>query len=336
MQPFFYDRAGDPDQALEFARQPDSHFIGGGTNLIDLLKNEVQSAARVIDLNRAGLAAIVPAPDGGLDLGALARNGDTANHALVRRDFPLLSQALLSGASAQLRNMATNGGNLLQRTRCHYFNDPGFTQCNKRVPGSGCAALEGFNRMHAILGVSEACIATHPSDMCVALAALDAVVVAHGAQGERRIPMREFHRLPGDQPHLDTVLAPGELITGIHLPPSPFAGHSHYLKVRDRSSYAFALVSVAAGLALRGGVVVGASVALGGVAAKPWRIPGAEACLLGTRVDTAEFDRAADALADRLLAGARGFKDNQFKVALARRSILRALQLAGQGTGGSE
>jgi xanthine dehydrogenase YagS FAD-binding subunit len=230
--------------------------------------------------------------------------------------------------------MATNAGNLMQRTRCYYFNDPAFDRCNKRVPGSGCAALEGFNRNHAVLGASEACIATHPSDMCVALAALDAVVLVRGPQGERRIPLAEFHRLPGSQPQLDTALGEGELITAILLPPSPYQEHSHYLKVRDRASFAFALVSVAAGLALRGGLIERASVALGGVAPKPWRVPGAEAALIGQRVGTKGFERQAAAVAEALLAGAHGYKDNQFKVALAHRSIVRALQQAAESTGG--
>jgi len=334
MRPFFYDRATDAEQALDLARQPDSRFIAGGTNLIDLLKNDVQQTSRLIDLNRAGLAAIEATADGGVRLGALARNSDTANHPLVRQGYPLLTQAILSGASAQLRNMATNAGNLMQRTRCPYFNDPAFDRCNKRVPGSGCAALEGFSRSHAILGASAACIATHPSDMCVALAALDAVVLVRGLQGERRIPLAEFHRLPGSQPQLDTVLAEGELITAILLPPSPYREHSHYLKVRDRASYAFALVSVAAGLALRGGRIEHASVALGGVASKPWRVPGAEAALIGQRVGTKGFERQAAAVAEALLAGAHGYKDNQFKVLLAHRAILRALQLAAEATGG--
>jgi xanthine dehydrogenase YagS FAD-binding subunit len=334
MQSFFYDRAKSADDALVRGRQPDARFLAGGTNLLDLMKSSVLSATRLVDLNRAGLEAITETADGGLDLGALARNSDTANHPLVRRRYPLLTQALLAGASPQVRNMATNGGNLLQRTRCPYFTDPAFPQCNKRTPGSGCAALEGFNRSHAILGASRACIATHPSDMCVALAALDAVVVVRGEQGERRVPIQGFHRLPGDQPQLETVLAPGELITAIHLPPSPFAEHCHYLKVRDRASYAFALVSVAAGLELRDGRVARASVALGGVAPRPWRVAMAEAALVGQRVGTSGFDHHAAQVADALLAGAQGYRDNQFKVVLARRSVVRALQLAARPWGG--
>ena len=256
-----------------------------------------------------------------------------ANDALIRQRYPLLSQALLSGASPQLRNMATAGGNLMQRTRCYYFTDTAFEKCNKRNPGSGCAAHDGVNRIHAILGSSDACIATNPSDMSVALAALDAVVIARSTGGERRIPIGEFHRLPGDQPQFDTILGKGELITAIDLPPSPFAANAHYLKVRDRASYAFALVSVAAAVALRDGVVERAALALGGVAHKPWRIAGAEAALVGQRVGTPEFDRGIGAVADTLLAGAQGFKDNRFKIPLARRSIVRALQTAAQATG---
>jgi len=334
MQSFFYDRAQSADDAVERVRKPDARFLAGGTNLLDLMKSHILSAARLVDLNRAGLDAITETADGGLDLGALARNSDTANHPLVRRRYPLLTQAVLAGASPQVRNMATNGGNLMQRTRCPYFTDPAFSQCNKRIPGSGCAALEGFNRSHAILGASKACIATHPSDLCVALAALDAVVVVRGDQGERRIPILGFHRLPGDQPQLETVLAPGELITAIHLPPSPFAAHCHYLKVRDRASYAFALVSVAAALELRDGRVARASVALGGVAPRPWRVAGAEDALVGQRSGTPGFDLRAGQVADALLAGAQGYRDNQFKVLLARRSVLRALEMAARPWGG--
>jgi xanthine dehydrogenase YagS FAD-binding subunit len=305
MQSFFYKRPEDADQALTIARQPDSRFIGGAM------------------------------ADGGVSLGALARNSDTASHPLVRQRYPLLAQALLSGASAQLRNMATNGGNLLQRTRCYYFNDPAFPMCNKRAPGSGCGALAGCNRIHAILGASDACIATHPSDMCVALAALDAVVVVRGPMGERRIPILGFHRLPGDRPQQDTMLEPDELILAIELPPSPYMDHCHYLKIRDRASYAFALVSVAAGLWLKEGVVLNATIALGGVAHKPWRVPAAEAPLIGHQVATPEFDRQAAVVAEAILAGAHGYRDNQFKVRLAHRCIVRALQLAGQPAGGA-
>lgn len=328
MQSLFYDRATDAENALGLAQQANAVYLGGGTNLLDLLKGDVEQASRLIDLNRSGLTRIAPTADGGVRIGAAARNSDMANHALIRQRYPLLSQALLSGASPQLRNMATAAGNLMQRTRCYYFTDIAFDECNKRVPGSGCAARDGVNRIHAILGTSDACIATNPSDMSVALAALDAVVVARSAHAERRIPIREFHRLPGDQPQFDTVLGKGELITAIDLPPSPFAANAHYLKVRDRASYAFALVSVAAAIALRDGVVEQAAVALGGVAHKPWRVAGAEAALVGQRVGTPEFDRQAGAVAAALLAGAQGFKDNRFKIPLAERSIIRALQMA--------
>ncbi|MBC7514334.1 MAG: xanthine dehydrogenase family protein subunit M [Herminiimonas sp.] len=333
MQSLFYDRATDAESAFGLAQQANSRYLGGGTNLLDLLKGDVEHASRLIDINRSGMTKITATVDGGVRVGAAARNSDMANDALIRQRYPLLSQALLSGASPQLRNMATAGGNLMQRTRCHYFTDTGFDQCNKRNPGSGCAARDGVNRIHAILGNSAACIATNPSDMSVALAALDAVVVARSARGERRIPLAEFHRLPGDQPQFDTILGRGELITAIDLPPSPFAANAHYLKVRDRASYAFALVSVAAAVALRDGVVDRAAVALGGVAHKPWRIAGAETALVGQRVGTPESDRMAGAVADTVLAGAQGFKDNRFKIPLAHRSIVRALQVAAQPTG---
>ena len=333
MQSLFYDRATDAENALGLVQQAHARFIGGGTNLLDLMKGDVEHAERLVDLNRAGLDAIVKNADGGLRIGAGARNSDTANHPDVRKNYPLLTEALLSGASAQLRNMATTGGNLLQRTRCYYFTDTAFDSCNKRIPGSGCAARDGHNRIHAILGTSPACIATNPSDMRVALAALDAVIVVRGSRGERRIPIGEFHRLPGDQPQFDTVLAKGELITAVDLPAPAFAQHAHYLKVRDRASYAFALVSVAAGLSLRDGVVERATVALGGVAHKPWRIGGAESPLLGQRPGTPEFDQRAAKVADTLLAGATGFKENKFKLPLAHRSVVRAFQLAAQSTG---
>ncbi|MBC7573276.1 MAG: xanthine dehydrogenase family protein subunit M [Herminiimonas sp.] len=335
MQPFFYDRATDAANAFGLAQQPGARYLGGGTNLLDLLKGDVEHAVRLIDLNRSGLDSIVSTEAGGVRIGALARNSDTANHALVRQRFPLLSQALLSGASAQLRNMATTGGNLMQRPRCYYFNDTGFDRCNKRIPGSGCAARDGFHRIHAILGASDACIATNPSDMNVALAALDAVVTVRGEDGERRIPIAEFHRLPGDRPQSDTVLGAHELITAVDLPPSPFAANAHYLKVRDRASYAFALVSVAAGLGLRDGIVEQATVALGGVAHKPWRVADAEAPLLGQRIGTSAFEDAAARVADQLLAGAVGLRDNRFKIPLARRAIVRALRLAAASTGES-
>ena len=247
MNAFTYARATDVANALQAVHgRPSARFLGGGTNLVDLMKEGVETPAHLVDVNRLPLATIEES-DGGLRIGALARNSDVAEHPLVKQRYPLLSQALLSGASPQLRNMATVGGNLMQRTRCYYFYDTGMP-CNKRRPGSGCGALNGFNRIHAILGASDACVAVHPSDMCVALLALDAVIEVEGAGGTRRIPMADFHRLPGEAPEQDTNLAPEELITAVRLPAPAFAAHSHYLKVRDRASYAFALVSVAAGL----------------------------------------------------------------------------------------
>ncbi len=277
-----------------------------------------------MDITRTGLDQITELPDGALRIGALARNSDTADHQLVRQRYPLLVQALLSGASQQLRNMATIGGNLMQRTRCPYFADAGFDMCNKRLPGSGCGALHGYNRVHAILGASMECIAVNPSDMNVALAALDAVVVAINPQGERRIPFDQFHRLPGTTPHIDSVLQPGEMITAVDLPASPFAAHSHYLKVRDRASYAFALVSVAAALDMQDGVVCAARIALGGVAHKPWRVTEAEAVLAGQPLSDSLCEHAAELLT----AGAHGYRDNHFKIKLAQRAVVRALHLA--------
>jgi xanthine dehydrogenase YagS FAD-binding subunit len=321
-----FDQAANPADAVRLAQQPGAVFIGGGTNLLDLMKGDVERPARLVDINRVGLADIAPLPDGGLRIGALARNSDAANHPLVRTGYPLLTQALLAGASAQLRNMATMGGNLMQRTRCPYFTDTAFGMCNKRAPGSGCGAREGVNRMHAILGASPACIAVNPSDMNVALAALDAILQVTGPQGARSIPIGEFHRLPGTMPQVDTTLRPAELITAIDLPPPVFARHAHYLKVRERSSYAFALVSVAAALDVADGTVRQASIALGGVAHKPWRVPDAEALLVGHPLDAA---RAAQA-ARRLREGAQAYRDNAYKIKLAERAIVRALREAGE------
>jgi xanthine dehydrogenase YagS FAD-binding subunit len=324
MNPFQYQRVRDAAGAIR-AVSPQSKFLAGGTNLIDLMKNGVEKPAELIDINRVALAAIEPQPDGGLRLGALARNSDTANHPVVRQRYPLLSQAILSGASAQLRNLATNGGNLLQRTRCPYFMDTAFPQCNKRAPGSGCGAIDGVNRMHAILGASEHCIAVHPSDMCVALAALDATIRVQGRSGERRIPIAEFHRLPGTTPEVDTNLKPEELIVSIDLPASPYAAHSHYLKVRDRASYEFALVSVAAALELDGGTIRTARIALGGIAHKPWRAESAEQLLIGQKAAPQLFEAAGrEAVRD-----AKPYRENAFKVELAKRAVARALANAG-------
>ncbi len=320
-----YQRAGSIAEAVRLGQQPGAAYIGGGTNLLDLMKGGVVQPTRLVDVSRLPLAQIVPLSDGGLRIGAMVRNSDLAADRSVRERYPLLSQALLSGASQQLRNMATVGGNLLQRTRCYYFYDTGFAACNKRKSGSGCAARDGDNRIHAILGASAQCVATNPSDMNVALAALRATVVVQGPNGERRIPLAEFHVLPGNTPQVETTLLPGELITAVDLPVSPFAANAHYQKVRDRASYAFALVSVAAAVDLQGGVVRDAALALGGVAHKPWRIPAAEQSLIGKRLDAA----ALDACADIALQGARELKFNAFKVPLARSTIARALAVAG-------
>jgi xanthine dehydrogenase YagS FAD-binding subunit len=321
---FSYVRAGGLDEAVrEIAADPAARFIAGGTNILDLMKENVARPTRLVDISRLPLAAIEDTPDGGLRLGALCTNADTAYHDEVQKRYPLVSKAILAGASQQLRNMATNGGNLLQRTRCYYFYDTG-TPCNKRDPGSGCPAISGLNRMHAILGTSENCIATHPSDMCVALAALEAIVQVQGAGGSRSIPFVEFHRLPGDTPHVDNTLRGDEIITSIDLPPRGFADHYAYLKVRDRTSYAFALVSVAAALEMDGSTIGEARIALGGVAHKPWRVPAAEATLRGQSASEENFRRVADAY----LSGARGYAQNAFKIELAKRAIVRALNHA--------
>ncbi|MGI8957107.1 MAG: FAD binding domain-containing protein [Chthoniobacterales bacterium] len=323
MTPFSYSRASDPQTAISgVAANPKAKFLGGGTNLVDLMKMGVERPEQLVDINRLDLAKVEELPnDGGIRIGALVRNSDLAEHRLIASRYPVLSEALLSGASPQLRNLATTAGNLLQRTRCYYFYDPAFQMCNKRVPGSGCGALEGYNRIHAILGQSQQCIATHPSDMCVAMAALDAVVRVQGPAGERTIPFADFHRLPGDTPNVETNLQPNELITAVDLPAIPFATRSHYLKVRDRASYAFALVSVAAILELENGTIKSARLALGGVAHKPWRASKAEQALTGKKPDAAAFKAAADAE----LAAAKGYKYNTFKIELAKRAISQAL-----------
>jgi xanthine dehydrogenase YagS FAD-binding subunit len=325
MRAFTYERPEDIDDAIAAISRRDSKFLAGGTNLLDLMKGYVEKPARLVDINRLPLDLIMELPDGGVRIGALARNSDTANHPLVRGRYPLLSQALLAGASPQLRNMASAGGNLMQRTRCYYFYDTSFPACNKRAPGSGCGALEGHNRIHAIFGASRECVATHPSDMAVALAALDATVEVRGPSGTRRIAIDKFHRLPGAIPERDTNLAQDELITAIDLPLSPFAARSHYLKVRDRASYAFALVSVAAALDMSGSTVREARIALGGVAHKPWRAEKAERLLAGRRLDSNAIADAAKAA----IEGAEPLSENAFKVDLARRSVEFALRAAG-------
>ena len=289
---FQYARANDvADAVRQIAADPAAKFIAGGTNLIDLMKEDVERPTRLIDISRLPLKTVEETADGGLRIGALVPNSDLAYHPLIEQRYPLLSSAILAGASQQLRNMASTGGNLLQRTRCYYFYDTA-TPCNKREPGSGCSAINGVNRMHAILGTSEACIATHPSDMCVALAALEAKVHVAGPAGERAIAFADFHRLPGDTPQLDTNLQPDEIITAVELPAQGFAANYTYLKIRDRLSYAFALVSVAAALELDGGTIKEARLALGGVAHKPWRDPAAEAALRGQAANAGELSSA--------------------------------------------
>ena len=325
---FAYTRASDIGDAVrQIAADPAAKFIAGGTNLIDLMKENVTRPSRVIDITHLPLNRIEETENGGLRIGALVPNSDLAYHPQIAARYPLLASALLAGASAQLRNMASTGGNLLQRTRCLYFYDTA-TPCNKREPGSGCSAIGGINRMHAILGTSEHCIATHPSDMCVALAALASQVLATGTNGERGIPFADFHRLPGDAPHIDTNLRADEIITAIELPRKGFANHYTYLKIRDRLSYAFALVSVAAGLELEGDTIKEARLALGGVAHKPWRNRDAEARLAGAPATRESFQHAAEIV----LREARGFGHNDFKIELARRAVVRALTQAARGT----
>ena len=324
MRPFKYTRATDAAGAVRAAAaNPQSKFLAGGTNILDLMKEDVERPDELVDLTRLKLAEIKESR-GGVSIGALAKNADTANHPLIRQNFPLLTQAIVAGASGQLRNMATNGGNLMQRTRCQYFYDTAMP-CNKREPGTGCGALEGLNRIHAIFGWSDKCVATYPGDMANALYALEAVVRVRGAQGrERTIPINDFHRLPGDTPQKDNNLEHGELIVAIDLPKSGFAKNYYYLKVRDRASYAFALVAVAAALELDGGRIRQARVVMGSVAHKPWRSSEAEAALLGKPASEESFGRAADAA----LAGAKPLAHNAYKVELGKRAVVRALMRA--------
>jgi xanthine dehydrogenase YagS FAD-binding subunit len=325
LNPFSYARPVAIDEAIGLFR-PNSRYIAGGTNLLDLMKENVTRPEQLIDITRLPMTDVEETAEGGLRIGALVSNADLAWHPLVQQRYPLLSQAILAGASPQLRNMASTGGNLLQRTRCYYFYDS-TTPCNKREPGSGCSARDGLNRIHAILGHSQACIAVHPSDMCVALAALEAVVQVQGPQGERRIAFADFHRLPGDTPDRDNTLVDGELITAVELPAQGFSAHSSYLKLRDRASYAFALVSVAAALEMDGAGIRNARIAMGGVAHKPWRKAEAEAALIGKGPGEAAFTAAAGIL----LEGASGFEHNAFKIELGRRAIVRALSDAAKG-----
>ena len=335
MIPFTYTRADSPEAAIHAGATHGAYYLGGGSNLVDLMKDGVEQPTALIDVNHAGMDKL-EASASGATVGASVRNSDLANHPGIVANYPLLSFALLSGASPQLRNMATTGGNLMQRTRCYYFTDTAFPACNKRKPGSGCGAVVGFNRIMAVLGQTDqgptsphTCIATNPSDMSVALYALDAQVELLGPKGKRTLPVREFHRLPGDDPSKDSNLRPDELIVSITLPEhtAKFAKNSWYLKARDRQSYAFALVSVAAGLELEGDTIKSAGLALGGVAHKPWHSPEAEHALLGKPANDATFAAAADLA----LRGAKGYKDNEFKVQLAKQCIVRALNQAKQG-----
>ncbi len=321
MKPFAYARAEDVDAAVRLlARHAGARLLAGGTNLVDLMRENIEQPSLLVDIAGLPLARIDELPDGGVRIGALVRNSHLAASRVIRERYPVLAQAILMGASGQLRNMATTGGNLMQRTRCLYFYDRE-ARCNKRTPGAGCDALEGFNRAHAILGASSACIATHASDMCVALAAPDAWVVVRGPAGGRTIPILEFHRLPGDTPHLDTNLRPDELITAVELPALPLARRSRYRKVRDRASYAFALVSVAVALDVDGGTITDARLALGGVAPRPWRAAAAERLLIGAPATTVTFQAA---VAEELKE-ARAYRHNAFKIDLARRTVVSVL-----------
>jgi xanthine dehydrogenase YagS FAD-binding subunit len=327
MNRFDYVRAGGLNEAVREGAGDNVRYLAGGTNLIDLMKENVERPTRLVDINRLPYAAIEDLEDGGLRLGALATNADTAWDDRVAKRYPLLASAILAGASPQLRNAATNGGNLNQRTRCYYFYDTA-TPCNKRAPGSGCGAIGGVNRIHAILGTSDQCIATHPSDMAVALAALGASVRVEGPDGARAIPFADYHRLPGDEPWRDNNLKPGELVVAIDLPAEDFSAHYTYLKLRDRLSYAFALVSVAVALRIEGGTIADARIALGGVAHKPWRLPNAESVLHGEQPGQSAFLAAAHAITE----GAVGRGENDFKIPLVRKAIVRALKQAADGT----
>jgi xanthine dehydrogenase YagS FAD-binding subunit len=326
MKGFEYTRAKSVRDAIGAHGGEGVRYLAGGTNLIDLMKYDVEDAKRLIDISRLPLNRIEDLPEGGVRIGALVKNSDLASEPKIVQSYPVLSQALLSGASPQLRNMATTGGNLLQRTRCYYFYDTALP-CNKRTPGSGCGAIEGMNRIHAVLGHSEHCIAVHPSDMAVAMAMLDAVVLVDGPKGRRSIPVLDLHRLPGAEPQFDTTLQPGELIVAVELPAFSVAKNSHYVKVRDRAEYAFALTSAAVALELQGALIKEARLALGGVAHKPWRSKEAEKSLVGKTVTKENFREAAEIA----LTGAQGFKYNEFKIELAKRTVVRAFEELGGG-----
>lgn len=328
MKNFAYSRAENAQTAVNLISQnANAKFLGGGTNLADLMREGIEQPDALVDVTGLPFNRIEELSDRGISIGAAVKNSAVANHRIIRERYPFLSQAILFGASGQIRNMATVGGNLMQRTRCYYFYDD-TANCNKREPNSGCDAIEGFNRMHAILGASDTCIATHPSDMCVALAALAATVHVEGKDGKRTIPFNDFHRLPENTPHIETDLRPGELITSIQIPALDFATNSLYRKVRDRASYAFALVSVAAALETENGAIKNVRLALGGVAHKPWRAFEAEKVLAGAEANAETFKQAAEAE----LASAKGFAHNRFKIELAKRTIVGVLsELAGSG-----
>ena len=327
MKPFTFIQANNTDTAVaEISNHTEAKFIGGGTNLIDLMREKIEQPDTVIDITHLPLADVEEGEDGSVKIGALVRNSHLAANTIIRQRYPVLSEAILNGASAQLRNMATTGGNLLQRTRCYYFYDE-TARCNKRAPGTGCDAINGYNRIHAILGTSDACIATHPSDMCVAMAALDATIIVKGKSGKREIKINDFYKLPGNTPHIETVLQPDELITAVVLPSLSFAKNSMYRKVRDRASYAFAIVSVAAALEVENNSIKNVRIALGGVAHKPWRAFTAEDFLMNKEATEDNFMAAAEAE----LRDAKGYEHNGFKIGLAKRTIVNVLQqLAGK------
>ena len=321
MKPFTFIQADNKDTAIaEVSSHTGAKFIGGGTNLVDLMRENIEQPDLLVDITRLPLTNVEEKEDGSVTIGALVRNSHLAAHAIIRHRYPVLSEALLNGASGQLRNMATTGGNLLQRTRCYYFYDE-TARCNKRQPGSGCDAIEGYNRIHAILGTSSSCIATHPSDMAVAMAMLDATIQIKGKDSHREVNVNELYCLPGDTPNIETVLQPGELITSVTLPDLPLAQHSVYRKVRDRASYAFAIVSVAAAVEVENGLVKDVRLALGGVAPKPWRAYSLEKELQGKEANRANFTAAAEAE----LKDAKGYEHNAFKIGLAKRTIINVL-----------
>lgn len=327
MQPFQFTRAQHPETAIKAGASASAKFIAGGTNLIDLMKLDVEMPKQLIDINGLGLNQVQTLSNGNMRIGALVKNSDLAYHPDIIKRYPVLSEALLSGASPQLRNMASTAGNVMQRTRCPYFYDVAFP-CNKRVPGSGCSAIQGYNRNNAILGTSDQCIATHPSDMCVAMAALGAIIHLQGSSGMRTVPFVDFHLLPGKTPHLEHNLKHGELITAVEIPNLPYATRSHYLKVRDRASYEFALTSAAVILDISGSLIRSARVALGGVGTKPWRSPAAEKLLTGRTANMETYRQAADAA----LQGSVPHRHNAFKIELAKRTLVRALTTAAEKT----